>query len=92
MFPASSLLFLTGVLFLGVPTPWRKLASALFLLSALAFMISCGGSSGSGGGGGGDGGGGGTSYSIVVQVSSGVVQVSSGNYGKDAGTITLTVK
>ena len=34
---------------------------------------------------GGGGGGGGTPYSVVVQVSS-------GNYGKDAGTITLTVK
>jgi len=59
----------------------RRCLSLLSLFLALCLIGSCGGGGASSSGGG--GGGGGTSYSILVQVTS-------GNETKTAGTITLT--
>jgi hypothetical protein len=91
---AVALMLPLGVL-IAVDKSRRKLGAAVFVLSILCTLPSCGGgapggtggggSGGSGGGGGGGGGGGSQSYSIVVEVSSGTTVT------KSAGTITLTV-
>ncbi len=78
LFLATFLVFPLGALLLNVANTRRKWVGALLVLLALGLMPSCGGGSSGGGGGGG------TPYSVIMQVSS-------GNYGKNAGTSTLTV-
>jgi hypothetical protein len=76
-----SLLFLIGVLFVRTGhSNWKRVYGAC-LVGTLAFMVSCGGGSS----------GGGPPPPPPPSTYSVVIQVSSGNYGKDAGTIKLTV-
>lgn len=73
------LMFPLGILSIKVVKSRRIFAIAI-ILSGLALLPSCGGGNSGGGGNGG-----GTSYSVAIQIGS-------GNYGKQAGTITLTVQ